>query len=274
MEDDILSTEEIGRFHQEGYLVPRHRLSPEALAELQALTAKIVADNPNRAGHPMVCPHVPGNVPELKSSPGWLRFATDPTVVEMAARLLGPDLILWGTNLFYKEAHRGPSTPWHRDGTAPVKPLVTLTAWIAVYDSRTDNGCLRVIPGSHRSQQVGQHGTPYFDLAKAAQAETLAIQSLDRAEYDEDAAVDVELEAGQMVLFDSPYLVHGARNNTGSRPRGGYALRFMPSTSHFDHDAAINPEVVGRSHDTRPLILVRGVDRTGCNDFQRGHPPG
>jgi chlorinating enzyme len=272
MSEYRLSDDEIARFHRDGYIVPRYRLDQRDLAELQRLTEKIVADNPDRAGHPMVCPHVPGNVPELLSPPGWRRFATDPVIVDMVSQLLGEDLILWGTSLFYKQAHKGPSTPWHRDGTAPVKPLITITAWIAVFDSMVDNGCLRCIPGSHQSQQVGKHTTPYFDLQKAAEADTLAIQSLDMEEFDEDTAVDVELSAGQIVLFDSPYLVHGARSNTGSRPRGGYALRFMPSTSYFDHAAAINPEVIGRGHDSRPLILVRGTDRSGRNDFRRGHP--
>jgi hypothetical protein len=46
----------------------------------------------------------------------------------------------------------------------------------------------------------------------------------------------------------------------------------MPSTSHFDHEAAHDREVAGNAHHTRPLILVRGVDRCGQNDFQRGHP--
>jgi hypothetical protein len=46
----------------------------------------------------------------------------------------------------------------------------------------------------------------------------------------------------------------------------------MPSTSHYDHDAAVLRDKPGYGHDTRPLILVRGVDRCGKNDFKRGHP--
>ena len=88
---------------------------------------------------------------------------------------------------------------------------------------------------------------------------------------DESKAVDVELRAGEMVLFDI-FTIHGARRNLGEQPRAGYTLRFMPSTSHYDHDAAVLRDKPGYGHDTRPLILVRGVDRCGKNDFQRGHP--
>ena len=90
-------------------------------------------------------------------------------------------------------------------------------------------------------------------------------------EFDESLAKDVELEAGQMLLFDV-YMTHGARPNTGSRPRAGYALRFMPATSHYDHDSAIPGGDTSR--ETKALFLVRGVDRCGRNDFRRGHALG
>ena len=66
--------------------------------------------------------------------------------------------------------------------------------------------------------------------------------------------------------------LHGAAHNRGSIPRAGYALRFMPSTSHFNHEGAENRTEPGYAHDTRALMLVRGVDRSGKNDFVRGHP--
>jgi hypothetical protein len=74
-----------------------------------------------------------------------------------------------------------------------------------------------------------------------------------------------------MVVFDV-YTVHGARGNGGIRERCGFALRFMPSTSHYDHGAAERTDQPGGGWDTRPLFLVRGADRCGKNDFRRGHP--
>ena len=74
-----------------------------------------------------------------------------------------------------------------------------------------------------------------------------------------------------MVMFDV-YTVHGATHNRGDVPRAGYALRFMPSTSHFDHDGAERRDEPGYAHDTRPLFLARGRDVCGRNDFRRGHP--
>lgn len=53
--------------------------------------------------------------------------------------------------------------------------------------------------------------------------------------------------------------------------RIGYALRYMPATSHYDrHDLPI-PDSRGSAHHTRPLIQVRGRDVSGRNDFRIGH---
>jgi hypothetical protein len=82
----------------------------------------------------------------------------------------------------------------------------------------------------------------------------------------------VELEPGEMSLHDV-YMIHGARANTSNQRRTGVALRYMPATSHFDR--SLKP-VDGKSgvpvnFARRPLWLVRGVDRSGRNDFETGH---
>ena len=74
-----------------------------------------------------------------------------------------------------------------------------------------------------------------------------------------------------MVIFDV-FAIHGSRPNLGTRERAAYAVRFMPATSRFEHDAPDNRDTGSYlPHSTRPLILLRGVDRAG-NDFRRGHP--
>jgi ectoine hydroxylase-related dioxygenase (phytanoyl-CoA dioxygenase family) len=185
--------------------------------------------------------------------------------VDIVEQIVGPDIILWGTGIFHKRALAGPATPWHRDAShTPVKPLATTSVWIAVFDSLRTNGCLQFLPGSHAAKQAGNHIWQEGD-------DLIFGVTVDKNEVDESKAVDVELRAGEMVLFDI-FTIHGARHNLGEKPRAGYTLRFMPSTSHYDHDAAVLRDKPGYGHDTRPLILVRGVDRCGKNDFKRGHP--
>jgi ectoine hydroxylase-related dioxygenase (phytanoyl-CoA dioxygenase family) len=227
---------------------------------------KLVADNPALADKMMNLPHIPGaGVQGLKSDPGWMEFATHPVIVDMVEQIVGPDIILRGSAVFYKRAGNGPATPWHRDSAVlPIKPMRAMAVWIAASDTSVVNACLRFIPGSHRNQSRGAH------RQDPRQGVTFGL-TLDESEYDESTAVDVEVEAGQMVIFDV-FTIHGSRSNLGTRERAAYAVRFMPATSHFDHDAPDDRDSGSYvPFAKRPLILLRGVDRAG-NDFRRGHP--
>jgi hypothetical protein len=263
----ILSPEEIAAYRRDGYIVPRLRLNGDDLAGLQDAVSHLVEDNPTLLDQSIVGPHVPGSgVQGVKvRSPGyWKRIALHPRILDMVEQVIGPDIILWGTTLFYKRAISGPETGWHRDGQVwPIKPLATTSVWIAATESTSRNGCLRVIPSSHAAQHIGEH---VFEDRK----DMIVRRSLAKEEFDDGTAVDVELEPGQMVMFDV-YTIHGAAHNRGSVPRAGYALRFMPATSHFDHDCAERRDEPGYAHNTRALLLARGRDRCGLNDFARGH---
>lgn len=93
--------------------------------------------------------------------------------------------------------------------------------------------------------------------------------------FDPAAARDVELEAGRMSLHDV-HLIHGSNANLSTRRRAGLALRYMPSSSHFDR-TIVGPEggTGTYRHDfvDRPIFLVRGIDRCGKNDLTIGHGP-
>jgi len=263
---EIIGECEIAAYRRDGYLVPKWRLPSRDLEKLQRLMESLADANPDLLDKPIIGAHLPGSgVQGLQVEPGWIEIATQPQVLDLVAQLIGPDIVLWGTSVFYKRAAAGPSTAWHRDAQAwpMIKPMATTSVWIAATPSHKGNGCVRVIPGSHLAGQVGKHGF-------AHPTASIVARSLDPDEFDEAAAIDVELEAGEMMIFDV-YTVHGGGPNPGNAPRAGYALRFMPATSHYDHDGAENRDQPGYAHDTRPLMLVRGVDRSGRNDFERGH---
>lgn len=266
--EGVLSQEDYDRYQRDGFVVPNYQLPAKTVGRLQTLTKQIVRDNPTLLNQPIICPHVrDSGVQGLKTEDpeAWMAVAKDPTLLDIMEQLIGPDIIFWGSALFYKEPQRGLPTPWHRDGRFfPIKPLETTTVWIAVYDSVIENGCLRFIPGSHQARDLGVHITRPTD--KAILQETLS-----EDQYDETKAVDIELKAGQMAIFDV-YTIHGANGNSGTLPRSGYALRFMPSTCHYEHKAAERTDQPGGGWDTRPLFLMRGVDRCGKNDFTVGHP--
>jgi ectoine hydroxylase-related dioxygenase (phytanoyl-CoA dioxygenase family) len=137
--------------------------------------------------------------------------------------------------------------------------------WVALEPSTRTNGCLRVIPRSHRDRLLHDH-------LHEDRSDLTLNQRLAEGTFDESTAVDLELQPGQMSLHDV-YMIHGAGANASPQRRTGAALRYMPSTSLFDRQ--LRP-VDGKTgvpvnFAQRPLWLVRGVDRTGRNDFEIGH---
>ena len=84
--------------------------------------------------------------------------------------------------------------------------------------------------------------------------------------------MDLTLEAGQ-VSFHDIYMIHGSAANTTDKRRAALIVRLMPGTSHYDHQLGVEMAAPHQSHDYggRPLYLLRGVDKTGLNDFKIGH---
>jgi ectoine hydroxylase-related dioxygenase (phytanoyl-CoA dioxygenase family) len=256
-----LTDEEIQAYLRDGILVPRFRLPATGLHHLQILTKNLASDNPGLLQTPYVSPHVPQAV---RTDPAaWMQIARHPQILDLVEQLLGPDLILWSAVMFYKDAGRAPLTPYHQDGPAfPIRPLESVLLWIAVFDSVIENGALRVIPGSHASRKL--YDKHEYEDGGSFTAGQLAIRE---SLFDASKARAIELQAGEMAVF-SPYLIHGAGPNLGTRVRAGYAVRFMPSTSVYDREwAAREPERFAPAASTRPIFLVRGVDRSGVNQL-------
>ncbi len=262
-----LSADEIAHYHREGYVVPRFRLPAAEVDALRDALDALIRDNPGVRPEKLVSAHVEGDNGEgVRGRADFLALARDPRIVELVSGVIGDDIVLWGCHVFCKPASEGYETPWHQDGHYwPIRPLANCTVWVALEPSTKANGCLRVIPRSHRDHVLHPH------LHEDRTDLTLNQRMADGA-FDEATAVDLELEPGAMSLHDV-YMIHGAAANRSTQRRTGVALRYMPATSVFERD--LRP-VDGKTgvpvnFAQRPLWLVRGVDRSGRNDFTVGH---
>ncbi len=262
-----LTASEIAHYQRDGYVVPKFRLAADKIDKLRNTLDRLIAANPGVRPEKLVSAHVEGDNGEgVKGSADFLALARDPEIVDLVAGVLGDDVILWGCHVFCKPGGDGFETPWHQDGHYwPIRPLATCTVWVALDRSDTSNGCLRVVPRSHVNKALHDH-------LHEDRTDVVLNQRMADGVFDEKDAVDLVLEPGEMSLHDV-YMIHGASANRSPRRRAGVALRYMPATSLFDrtmkpHDGKTGVPV---AFATRPLWLVRGVDRTGQNDLTIGH---
>ncbi|MBI5616637.1 MAG: phytanoyl-CoA dioxygenase family protein [Gammaproteobacteria bacterium] len=261
-----LSAEEIARYHDDGQLTPAWRLSDALLVRMQAALERLVEARPNVRPDFIALPHVPWDGPGgVDIAREFFEFVTRPDLLDLVEQVIGPDIVLWASAVFCKPAGTGLEVPWHQDGQYwPIRPRATVTAWIALDDVGVDNGCMRVIPGSHRRGEFSHEVSDREDL--------VLNNVLNDPRLDLAALRNVELEAGQLSLHHVD-IVHGSQPNTSGRRRAGFAIRYMPAAAHYDRGIAMGGASVTAPVEfkERPIWLVRGVDRCGQNDFSVGH---
>jgi len=181
-------------------------------------------------------------------------IATHPAILGAIEGVIGPDILLLATHFFCKypdAAGTGPAgrfVAWHQDVTYwGLEPPFAVTAWYAVDDADVENGCMRVIPGTHRA--LRPHG-------KAERPGNLLSinQEVPVLPEEEARAVDVCLRAGEISLHHG-MLIHGSNPNRSGRRRCGMTIRYIPP----------HVRVIAENSMRRPwaAVLVRGSDRFG-----------
>ena len=176
-----LTPAERAAYAKDGIVIPETRLSPATVGRLREALDQLIADNPDRRPEQLVNAHLRKGPEGIRGSDVFLDMARDPAIVDLVAGLVGPDVILWGCQVFCKPGGDGMEVPWHQDGHYwPIRPLATTTAWIAIDDSTTENGCMRVIPGSHTRGLLPHAKAPrdrvVLDLREALGTAQMALQ--------------------------------------------------------------------------------------------------
>jgi hypothetical protein len=257
---------DIAAWRRDGLVVAPVTVPAEVLARMRDALDRLLERSAGIAPESLVCPHIPGgqrHPPDEAAE--WFEFATQPWLLDLVEQVLGPDIILWGSQVFCKPAFTGREVPWHQDGRYwPIRPLATCSAWIALDDVSAENGCMRFIPGSHAAGRLVEHrDAPHASRVLGLEAKPDA--------FDAGAARDDVLAAGQLSLHDV-FLIHGSGPNRSPRRRAGFVVRYMPATSRFERTPGDHQPQAGVSFSLgrRPIWLTRGRDRAG-NDFVTGH---
>ena len=242
----LLTASQVAQYERDGIVFPVPVLTPEETAGFRRSFDEL-ADR--LGGRPVA--------QALGHSQAFFRWAYDlgthPKVLDAVEDLLGPDILLWTVSIFPKYPRDPGYISWHQDGTYwGLDSVRVTTAWIALTDSTVDNGCMRVVPGSHR-RPILPHRDTYAADNRLSRGQEIEV------EVDERDAVDVVLRAGQMSLHHVN-IIHGSNPNPSDGSRIGFAPRFT------------TPET--RQIDGEPLtaVLARGRDRFGHFRLQAGAP--
>jgi len=234
-----LSREQLSDYDRNGILFPITVLSSDEVdlfrRELQA-----VADN---------CGQSQRRLDGLHLLFDWAyRLVSHAAVLDAVEDLLGDDILVDGSLVFYKPAHDSSYVSWHQDSVySDWHQTPSTSAWIALTTSNQANGCMRAIPGSHKLGPI-THAAVRDGLNLLFRGEQVST-------VDETLAVDVELRPGEM-SFHQSNLVHGSRPNTSDQPRIGFIVRFVTN------------KVTNRD---RPLLRVRGS--ADCSHLPLATPP-
>ena len=180
-------------------------------------------------------------------------LVTHPAVLDVVEGVLGPDLLVWASSIFAKPPHDPGYITFHQDATywGLDSPQVS-TAWIALSPSTVENGCMRVVPGTH-THDIHPHKETWADDNLLSRGQEIQV------EVNEDDVVNVALRPGEMSLHHVN-IIHGSNANPTDVARIGFAIRY------------ITPKVKQIKPD-HPAILARGADQYGHYELMTGPPP-
>ncbi|APU21345.1 phytanoyl-CoA dioxygenase family protein [Actinoalloteichus sp. GBA129-24] len=244
--DDVLR-KAAAEYAEQGFSIIRGVVPPEVLDEVRVhvgwLTRKYPDLRPEHFHHPLI-----------RNDAFWARLVSDPRLVDIAEFFLGPDLACFTAHYICKPPYDGQPVLWHQDGAYwALEPMEALTVWLAVDESTTENGCLRMIPGSHR---LPLH-KPSARTDEPNMLFSTCDEDLVREWTEKSEIVDIELQPGD-VSIHHPHLLHCSEANTSAKRRCGLDIGYISTTTRIRSDGIyLDP------------LLVRGSDINDLNSYRR-----
>lgn len=233
----VVSAEMLGRYDRDGIVFPVPVLAPSEVAEFRGELEEVIRDGQRRAENLHL------------QFPWAYRLATHQALLDAVEGILGPNILIDGNLVFHKPAHDASYSSWHQDSVYSGWHLTpSVSAWIALTFSEPANGCMRVIPGSHR-QGLLDHDNVQDPNLLNKRGERL------RMDVDESQALDVVLRPGEMSLHHTN-IIHGSNANQSDGPRIGFIVRFVTNLS---------------TNRDRQVMRVRGS--ADCSHLRLAEPP-
>ncbi len=229
------------QYERDGYVIVRNVVDAELVREVREHVDWLRAKNPNlraeQLGHTL-----------MTDDPFWVRLISDDRLLDVVEQFIGPNIALFASHYIAKPPFDGQPVLWHQDGSFwPLEPMEVSTLWLAADDTTPENGCMRVIPGSH--------STDLQDMQAETGVENVLSAQIDPAMVDESQAVDIILNAGD-VSIHHPNIIHGSNANHSPRWRRGLTIRYIPTSTRILTD-----------EQWPSAFALRGATVPGVNEY-------
>ncbi|MCA1595199.1 MAG: phytanoyl-CoA dioxygenase family protein [Chloroflexi bacterium] len=219
----LITDKQVQEFREQGYFVTEPAFSKSELAavtgEFQRLWDEFIrsAEEGGDSKQTEIARFRPFIGQVHTRSAVMAEFVKAPIYLEACERLIGPDADLYYNQAVIKPPEKGRHFGWHQDsGYTTTEPLEYVTCWTAISRTFVENGCIWVLPRSHR-QGVVPHRRNEVE------------SSTDAAVEDESGAIPVEMAPGQVAIFSS-LLLHKSGPNTSREVRMGYVPQYHSPT--------------------------------------------
>ncbi|MCM3627698.1 phytanoyl-CoA dioxygenase family protein [Paenibacillus glycanilyticus] len=242
----MLSQAQIAEFENNGFLKGGVVLSEDEVEELREELGKVMngetvnkpvlnrdmlnSDSPYDNMKMITSESVVQIVNIWLASDRFLQHAAHPVICEEIAQLCHSNsLRIWHDQVQYKPPITGGPTQWHQDH--PLWPIIQpadlVSAWVALDDAVIENGCMWMVPGSHKwgNHQRYLDSTPDF-MPYHKQPEMLPNNAVVNA-------VPFEIKKGQ-VGYHHCLTWHGSPNNRSEMKRRAIAVHYMPGHTRYE----------------------------------------
>ncbi|PCJ63052.1 MAG: phytanoyl-CoA dioxygenase [Planctomycetota bacterium] len=266
--DKLLDETSINSFLENGFLIVPQLLAETEIKEITNDIPKILKGEypsskfsflPKNSSEQEVldsflCLHFPHTI-----SPIMENYLKHPKICGILDQIVGAHLYAWEggvksmQSMLFSKPAGAPGQGWHQDEFyIPTRDRSMTGAWIALDDANLENGCLWVIPGSHKKGILYQMDEPLEKNEKEYGDTGIAHG------FDENQKIPVEVKRGDVVYFNG-YLLHKSMRNNSQATRRVLVNHYMSCVSELPWNKL--PEADGFiGNDCREVIHVSGQD--------------
>lgn len=206
----FLSPEQVAFYQENGYVSPIDIFTEDEAAEMRLELETLEADHAEE-----MMGKNRNNVHYV--TPLFDRIAHNEKILDAVESVIGRNILVAGTTLFIKEPEQKGFISWHQDARyIGLEPYNWVTAWLALSNVTTENGCMYMWPKSHHTGQR-DHVDTYGEDNLLTRGQTVM-------DVPEDEIVPIELRPGQLSLHH-PWIVHGSGHNLSHERRIGFAIQ-------------------------------------------------